>query len=103
MTEMWSSTFNRTTGMNLTPVFDQYLRHASLPTLELTFDDAKGTVSYRWKADEPAFAMPVRWNERPLADHSTRRRLADHEDASPQRPFEVATDPLLRQRCALAD
>jgi hypothetical protein len=28
--------------------------------LELTFDEAQGTVSYRWKADETGFAMPVR-------------------------------------------
>jgi hypothetical protein len=41
-------------------VFDQYLRHADLPTLELRFNEAEGTVSYRWKADEPAFTMPVR-------------------------------------------
>jgi hypothetical protein len=60
MTEDVVEYFNRKTGMNLTPVFDQYLRHAALPTLELTFNDARGTVSYRWKADEPAFAMPVR-------------------------------------------
>jgi aminopeptidase N len=60
MTEDVVEYFNRKTGMNLTPVFDQYLRHTALPTLELTFDDAQGTVSYRWKADEPAFAMPVR-------------------------------------------
>jgi aminopeptidase N len=52
--------FNEHTGLNLTPVFDQYLRHTALPVLELAFDDAKGTVSYRWKADEPGFAMPVR-------------------------------------------
>ena len=47
-------------GKNLTPIFDQYLRHADLPVLELKFDDAKGEVAYRWKADEKAFAMPIR-------------------------------------------
>jgi len=26
----------------------------------LKFDDAASTVSYRWKVDEPAFAMPIR-------------------------------------------
>ncbi|MFZ0862117.1 MAG: M1 family peptidase, partial [Candidatus Sulfotelmatobacter sp.] len=36
------------------------LRHTAIPTLELKFDDSKGTVSYRWKVDEPAFQMPVR-------------------------------------------
>ena len=52
--------FNERLGMNLTPVFDEYLRHTALPVLELKFDDAAGAVSYRWKADEAAFAMPVR-------------------------------------------
>lgn len=52
--------FDRATGMNLTPIFDQYLRHASIPTLVLKFDAPRGTVAYRWKADVPDFAMPVR-------------------------------------------
>jgi hypothetical protein len=51
--------FNEKTGMNLTPVFDQYLRHAAIPTLELKFN-AGGSVEYRWQADVPDFAMPVR-------------------------------------------
>jgi aminopeptidase N len=51
--------FNQQTGMNLTPIFNEYLRHATIPTLELKFDESAGTVSYRWRADEPAFAMPV--------------------------------------------
>ncbi len=50
--------FNDRTGRNLTPIFDQYLRHADLPALELRFEAA--AVSYRWKADEPAFDMPIR-------------------------------------------
>jgi len=60
MTEDLVRFFNERTGQNLTPIFDQYLRHAALPALELTFDEGKGTVSYRWKADEPGFAMPIR-------------------------------------------
>jgi aminopeptidase N len=60
MTEDVVQYFNEQTGMNLTPIFDQYLRHTAIPTLELKFDDSKGTVSYRWKVDEPAFQMPVR-------------------------------------------
>jgi aminopeptidase N len=60
MTEDMIRLFNEKTGMNLTPIFDEYLRHAALPTLELTFDAAAGSVSYRWKASEPAFAMPIR-------------------------------------------
>jgi aminopeptidase N len=60
MTEDIVQYFNQQTGMNLTPVFDQYLRHTAIPTLQLKFDDASGTVQYRWLADEKAFAMPVR-------------------------------------------
>jgi aminopeptidase N len=51
---------NEQLGQDLTPVFDQYLRRADLPTLELVFNDVEGTVAYRWKADERAFAMPVK-------------------------------------------
>jgi aminopeptidase N len=50
---------NAELGRNLTPVFDQYLRRAAIPTLELVFE-SDGTLAYRWKADERDFAMPVR-------------------------------------------
>ena len=49
MTEDIVAFFNQQTGRNLTPIFDQYLRHTAIPTLELKFDDAAGTVSYRWQ------------------------------------------------------
>jgi aminopeptidase N len=51
--------FNQRTGLQLRPIFDQYLRHAAIPTLELRFEDAH-TVSYRWLVQEKQFAMPVR-------------------------------------------
>jgi hypothetical protein len=44
--------------MDLTPIFDQYLRHLAIPTLELKF--GTGEVSYRWKVDVKGFAMPVK-------------------------------------------
>ncbi len=59
MTEDVVTYFNRETGEDLTPIFNQYLRHADIPTLELMFDATEGTVSYKWKADEPGFSMPV--------------------------------------------
>jgi len=59
MTEDVESWWNKRTGMNLTPFFDEYLRHAALPVLELKFDAAKKIVAYRWKADESAFSMPI--------------------------------------------
>lgn len=51
--------FNEQTGMNLTPVFRQYLWHAQIPVLELLFDPTEHAVSYKWQAEEPDFAMPV--------------------------------------------
>jgi aminopeptidase N len=59
MTEDVEQFFNEKTGMNLTPVFEQYLDHTAIPTLELKFD-AGGSVEYRWQADEADFAMPIR-------------------------------------------
>jgi dipeptidyl aminopeptidase/acylaminoacyl peptidase len=60
MTEDLVRFFNKETGKDWTPIFDQYLRHSALPTLELTFSESDKTVSYRWKADEKGFAMPIR-------------------------------------------
>jgi aminopeptidase N len=51
--------FNGQFARDLTPIFDQYLRRARIPTLEVAFDAAAGTMAYRWKADEREFAMPV--------------------------------------------
>ena len=60
MTEDVVAYFDSKTGINLTPVFNQYLRHTALPVLDLKFDQANHTVSYRWRANESSFAMPVR-------------------------------------------
>jgi len=57
MTEDVEKWWNDQTGMNLTPFFDEYLRHKDIPTLELKFEPGK--VEYRWKADEGEFAMPI--------------------------------------------
>jgi aminopeptidase N len=60
MTEDVVAWFNLHTGMNLTPVFNQYLRHAHIPRLELLFGEAPGMVMYKWDADEDNFAMPIK-------------------------------------------
>jgi aminopeptidase N len=60
MTEDVVAWWNLHTGMNLTPVFNQYLRHAAIPRLELLFGETPGMVMYKWNADEDNFAMPVR-------------------------------------------
>jgi hypothetical protein len=84
---------NEVTGRNLTPIFDQYLRYAAIPVLELRFPEAGGPVSYRWKADVRAFAMPVKvgrrdnWQTiRPTAEWQTLDTPLTKDQ------FEVATD-----------
>jgi aminopeptidase N len=59
MTEDVVAYFNQQTRMNLTPIFDQYLRQAQIPRLELLFGVSPGMVMYKWRADEDDFAMPV--------------------------------------------
>jgi hypothetical protein len=53
---------NRKTNTDYTSFFNQYLRYASLPELQVKFEkrNKETWMSYRWKADEPGFAMPVR-------------------------------------------
>ncbi|MCB7480870.1 M1 family metallopeptidase [Christiangramia sediminis] len=49
--------FDEATAVDIKPVFDQYLRHSSLPTLQLR--QADDQIQYRWKADVENFRMPV--------------------------------------------
>jgi aminopeptidase N len=93
MTEDLLRFVNTKLGQNLTPIFDQYLRRAALPTLELAFNEKEGTVSYRWEADERGFNMPIRVGRRgqwqviqPTTDWATMKM------ATPKAAFEVATD-----------
>lgn len=93
MTEDLVKFFNEETGMNLTPIFDQYLRRAALPTLELRFQESDGSVSYRWKADVKEFSMPVKVGRRtgwqtikPTTEWQTMKTEIKKAD------FEVATD-----------
>ena len=93
MTEDLVRFVNRQLGQDLTPIFNQYLRRTTIPALELKFDPSAGTVSYRWKVDEPGFAMPVRVGQkgrweiiRPTPDWQTTKTTIAPE------AFEVATD-----------
>lgn len=49
--------FNTKSGMNLTPIFDQYLRYKNIPKLEVKLK--KKSLEYRWVTDVKNFAMPV--------------------------------------------
>jgi aminopeptidase N len=93
MTEDVVAYFNQKTGRNLTPIFDQYLRHTAIPVLELNFDDGSKVVRYRWQADEPGFAMPVRVGTKerwqiiqPTTEWQEMKMESKKED------FQVATD-----------
>lgn len=52
--------FNKESGLNLTPVFDQYLRYKDVPQLEVRQN--KNHVELRWKTDIKEFSMPVEYN-----------------------------------------
>jgi aminopeptidase N len=52
--------FNERFDMDLTPVFNQYLRRKDPPLLELAFNEPAGNVDYRWRVDEPGFNMPIK-------------------------------------------
>ena len=93
MTEDVVAWWSRQTGRNLTPFFDQYLRHVGIPTLELCFDESTHTVRYKWQAEEPGFAMPVRVGDpahwqviRPTLQWQTLRTTIARDS------FQVATD-----------
>ncbi|HEY1340677.1 MAG TPA: M1 family metallopeptidase [Bryobacteraceae bacterium] len=93
LTEDVVAYFNEHSGMNLTPLFDEYLKHADLPALELKFDGGHGEVSYRWKASEPGFAMPIRVGSRDAWQviHPTSEWQSMKTPLAKER-FEVATD-----------
>lgn len=49
--------FNEQSGIDLTTVFNQYLRFATIPALDMKIEN--NFLSYRWKAFEPNFTMPI--------------------------------------------
>ena len=56
-TETVIAFFNQETGLNLTPIFDQYLRFAGIPLLDLKLE--KNKLQYKWRTDVSNFEMPV--------------------------------------------
>jgi aminopeptidase N len=93
MTEELVAFMSTRLGMDVTPLFNQYLRRAPLPVLELAFNEKEKSVAYRWKADERDFAMPIRVGVRdkwqtivPAIDWKVM------PNSIPKEQFEVATD-----------
>ena len=56
-TETVIAFFNQESKMNLTPIFNQYLRYPAIPVLELKRNSKN--LEYRWKTDVADFNMPV--------------------------------------------
>lgn len=56
-TETVCKYFSKEIGIDLTPIFNQYLRFTAVPVLQLKMDGNK--LEYRWQTDEPNFKMPV--------------------------------------------
>jgi len=46
-------------GIDLSKVFDQYLRNTQIPVLEFYTDNSAGTVTYRWSNCIPGFNLPL--------------------------------------------
>lgn len=49
---------NKISGIDFTPVFDQYLRSKNIPVLEYKFGEK--SLDYRWTNCNPDFNMPIR-------------------------------------------
>ena len=83
--------YNHALQHDETAIFNEYLHHAELPALDLQFDDAKGTVAYRWQADEPGFAMPIQAGD---PQHWTLLHPTSDWQTTPgtRAGFQVATD-----------
>jgi hypothetical protein len=45
-------------GMDLKPIFDQYLRDHRVPSFEYYYSDDQ-TLNYRWNSCVPKFSMPI--------------------------------------------
>ena len=52
---------NKKSGKELSPIFDQYLKHSDLPELILNmkYENSKVVLSYQWKTDVTGFNMPI--------------------------------------------
>ncbi|MGV9004914.1 M1 family metallopeptidase [Flavobacterium sp.] len=92
-TETVIAYFNTESGMNLTPIFNQYLRYTTLPKLEIL--QAKNSLKYRWISDDTGFQMPVeliingtkRWIEPTTAWKTLKIKKADVIDVNNYEQF----------------
>ncbi|MEZ4699898.1 MAG: M1 family metallopeptidase [Rhodothermales bacterium] len=88
-------------GLDLQPVFDQYLRDTRIPTLEYRWEDGN-TLAYRWAEVIDGFAMPVAlsvegqtYSVRPTSAWQTQRTLS-RGDVEVDRNYYVETRGVAR-------
>ena len=56
-TKMVIAFFNKETGFDLSPIFNQYLQYKNIPVLE--FQKKGNKMQFRWKTDVTNFNMPI--------------------------------------------
>jgi aminopeptidase N len=56
-TKMVIAFFNKETGTDLSPIFNQYLNYKNIPVLE--FQKKGNKMQFRWKTDVANFNMPI--------------------------------------------
>ena len=96
MTEDVVQYFNQQTGMNLTPIFNQYLRHAALPVLELQWGpgEVSATGGRRMRRRSRCRCW---WAARSTGRRFIPRPVANDADASDERPVRGRDRPVLHQ------
>ncbi|MBA4153506.1 M1 family metallopeptidase [Flavobacterium sp.] len=70
--------FSKESGLNLSPVFDQYLKYKMQPELELKFNEE--TIDFRWKTDVENFKMPFEYK---IGSKSTRLEATNTWQSAP--------------------
>ncbi len=84
--------FNQESGLNLTPVFNQYLRFKNIPKLELKVTKKK--LEYKWICDVENFDMPIdiKFNGNIIRlNPTTKPQIADFK-IKKMKEIEVLTD-----------
>lgn len=91
-TETVVAFFNKESGMDLTPIFNQYLRHTSIPKLEYKIN--KKRLEYRWVSNETNFSMPIaiKINDKLIRIDSTTSWIKSSFKVKPTDKIEVMVD-----------
>lgn len=91
-TETVVAFFNKESKMNLTPIFNQYLRYATIPDLFIRIKNNK--LEYKWNASEPNFNMPydIKINGKEIRIYPTKDWSTSKIKVSPLDEIEVPTN-----------